>query len=414
MTATPLSEMALAVRDTVAALADDRGRTKLPSGPRELAALLRKESPGLRGAEVKAALAELRAAGVVDVWKRDRATQRPYYRIVPKRPPPARSALGRFAAQVKGLVAAGAMVLGVLGSAQEASAAPARGLPAHVVPFTGGLGPEPTYVPRPSYPRGDGRVGPDLVARERARGMGGPGAALSSGINWERSVSDSRIVASGAELSTGCAEPVDGPADASPGRGHFCERYRELDQPLGAMWSPHAAVTPLCLDGPAVLDLDVAPVPDARHVGRLYATAEEAAAARAARRPRLWGERPPPPDVGPGDDAPHRRLSLVYRRLFHAAREIDPGLFGPDHVAIARLIRKFGIDEACRVVRDDFARNAFRGGRSIQEIAMSTGAMYRDGKPRPAPWARGEGRFLQPAHPGPVRYLEVDDDSPMV
>jgi len=104
------------------------------------------------------------------------------------------------------------------------------------------------------------------------------------------------------------------------------------------------AARPARITGP---DVDPALHPDARQVGALYESRGEATEVRErARRARE------PDGGGPGDEAPHRRVLLEYRRAYSEATGHPPSvpMGGKEHAAIKHLLDRFGLDGALKLV----------------------------------------------------------------
>lgn len=195
--------------------------------------------------------------------------------------------------------------------------------PSEVVPFAGGAGREPTLMLRPtSY--GEGARGGEELGGEPNDPRGALGPEEPAGI---------------------VARACQGPAPHRGDRGH-----------------PRDTGPPAYLDAAADPDEH----PGARHVGPLYRSREEAR----GDEPGVFCARPPPPRTGSGDDGDHARCLLLYRQLMHQARGTQPLMASTDHAALARLIRKKGIDGALDAIRDAFVRYAWRDGLSMQEIAF--------------------------------------------
>ncbi len=177
---------------------------------RGLAAELRAELSA-----VKRGLAKLRAAEILVVYRRGPRYEPYYALILPGRPlrvvqkvvERVGSALGRFADRVKSVVAAGMeTVRELVDEPRSGHVAPMFAAPERVVPFTGGRGPTPTIIARPSFSeatRGDGYARLEDPAPER-RVRGGDPERFGGALAW---------LDPGPPPSTWCDEPGDDDPD---------------------------------------------------------------------------------------------------------------------------------------------------------------------------------------------------------
>jgi hypothetical protein len=102
----------------------------------------------------------------------------------------------------------------------------------------------------------------------------------------------------------------------------------------------------------------------------------------------------------------HARLTRHYFAVYKEARGCTPPFDGAEGKALYRLMKKLHYVEAdiemtiSAALKDQFLSN----GASLLRIAHDPGR-YKNAMGR-AGMAKSRGRFLQPAHPGPVRHLE--------
>lgn len=234
-----------------------------------------------------------------------------------------------------------------------------------VVPFTGGHGPTPTLMLRPSFDAAPAYVAPPpgiLVPVEcGARSRGGApvraGAALGPG--WLDPGPDPHVLRS---LNT--SRPAAGQAARAyarhPSRGEVPEG-RDGAASFDDFAESYHGVADMT-EPP--LDLEADPVPGAWDAPRLYTRDE-----LAELNDTPSHMRPPDGPRGPGDAAPHRRIELAYRQAFFAAFGVHPIVAPKDHRHIKTLLDNLGLDRVLAAIRDTIVPGRYTQ-TTIQQLAM--------------------------------------------
>jgi hypothetical protein len=222
----------------------------------------------------------------------------------------------------------------------------AAGVVAGVVQSTSPAGPEPTFVPRPQFaaepiyrPLPPGVRVPVEMGQ---RGRGGAPTRVGGALGWLDPGPEPQARYRPPERRA--SSPFDALAALDDDEFASAEDIARLRRE-GRLDDAHSArdvqrerrtSTPDDDSTEVPLDLDVDPVEGARHVGQLYRSREEAIAAR-----KLASCVP----TGPADEAPHRRIELLWRRYEVEGHGWACVPLGDAHDAIRWLLATLGLDE---------------------------------------------------------------------